>query len=176
MKTIFALCALFAALACLTTAPRAHAAEAPIDMQRVRELHARVQKGEKLSPEEEAYYERGKAARKKGQPSAEGDGGKTKLGKPDLENQQYGVSKSDVLDLWKAKSDQPTPFVIFIHGGGFAAGDKRATLGSRPLEMWLEAKISVASINYRLSGEALAPAAMYDGARAVQFLRSKARE
>ena len=36
------------------------------DPKRVRELHQKVRSGEKLTPEEQAYYERGKAARRKG--------------------------------------------------------------------------------------------------------------
>ncbi|MFM8469847.1 MAG: hypothetical protein ACKODH_07750 [Limisphaerales bacterium] len=42
------------------------AAEAPIDWNRAQQLHQRAQRGEKLSPEEQAYYERAKAARAKG--------------------------------------------------------------------------------------------------------------
>lgn len=46
------------------------AAEAPIDWNRAQELHRRATRGEKLSPEDQAYYERAKAARAKGgQPS-----------------------------------------------------------------------------------------------------------
>src|SRR6185369_1537047 len=95
--------------------------------------------------------------------------------KPDIGNQKYGPSASNVLDLWQAKSEHPAPLVIYIHGGGFKGGDKRQVEG-RLLDECRQAGISVASINYRLSGEALAPAAQYDSARAVQFLRSKARE
>jgi hypothetical protein len=42
------------------------AAEAPIDWNRTQELHRRATRGEKLSPEDQAYYERAKAARAKG--------------------------------------------------------------------------------------------------------------
>jgi acetyl esterase len=55
------------------------------------------------------------------------------------------------------------------------AGDKSQVEG-RLIDECRQAGISVASINYRLSGEALAPAAQYDSARAVQFLRSKAKQ
>src|ERR1043166_9203576 len=42
---------------------------------------------------------------------------------PDLTNVVYGSDpKFNVIDLWKAKSDKPTPLVIFIHGGGLAGG------------------------------------------------------
>jgi acetyl esterase/lipase len=39
-------------------------------------------------------------------------------GRPDFENQKYGPSASNVLDLWQAKANHPTPLVIYIHGGG----------------------------------------------------------
>ena len=42
------------------------AAEAPIDWNRAQELHRRAQRGEKLTPDEQAYYERAKAARARG--------------------------------------------------------------------------------------------------------------
>lgn len=42
------------------------AADAPIDWTRAGQLHQRAQRGEKLTPEEQAYYERAKAARPKG--------------------------------------------------------------------------------------------------------------
>src|SRR5262245_19417240 len=34
----------------------------------------------------------------------------------------YGPHERNVLDLWLAKSDAPTPLVVFIHGGGFING------------------------------------------------------
>ncbi len=94
---------------------------------------------------------------------------------PDLADVRYGPHERNVLDLWKAKSARATPLVIYIHGGGFRAGDKN-TLSPVLLDLCLEAGISVAAINYRLSHQAPYPAPMRDGARAVQFLRSRARE
>jgi acetyl esterase/lipase len=64
---------------------------------------------------------------------------------------------------------------VYIHGGGFRAGDK-SSLAPGLLAKSLEAGISVAAINYRLSHQAPFPAPMLDGARAVQFLRSKSGE
>jgi acetyl esterase len=87
---------------------------------------------------------------------------------------RYGPHKRNVLDFWQAKSDKPTPLVVFIHGGGFLAGDKHADPG--PLKECLNSGISVAAITYRFSNQAIAPAPFQDGARAIQFLRSKAKE
>lgn len=44
----------------------------PIDWQRARELHRRATSGEKLTPEEQAYYERAKRERSKGSKSEPG--------------------------------------------------------------------------------------------------------
>ncbi|MBI3911476.1 MAG: alpha/beta hydrolase [Armatimonadetes bacterium] len=97
------------------------------------------------------------------------------LPQPDLQNVQYGPHERNLLDLWKAKSDQPTPLVVFIHGGGFRSGDK-SDLAPSLLRRCLAAGISVAAINYRLSQDAPFPAPMLDSARAIQFLRLHAEE
>jgi len=39
---------------------------------------------------------------------------------PDVANAKYGPHERNVLDLWQAKSDSPTPLIVFIHGGGFS--------------------------------------------------------
>src|SRR5262245_36042753 len=94
---------------------------------------------------------------------------------PDFDDVSYGRFTENVLDLWKAKTQQPSPVVVFIHGGGFRRGDKRDV--PNPLLVGLLNRgVSVASINYRLTDVASFPAPMLDGARAVQFLRSKASE
>jgi len=80
-----------------------------------------------------------------------------------------------VIDLYLVDSDIPAPLYVFIHGGGFRQGDK-ANIPSQLLETCLEAGISVAAINYRLSGTDPYPAAMEDSTRALQFLRYKAKE
>jgi acetyl esterase/lipase len=94
---------------------------------------------------------------------------------PDVANVAYGSHERHVLDLWKAKSERPTPLLVFIHGGGFRGGSKEA-LSPQLLDGCLKAGISVASINYRLSPEVAFPAHYMDSARAIQFLRHKAKE
>jgi acetyl esterase len=91
---------------------------------------------------------------------------------PTYENVKYGPHERNVLDFWQAKSDQPTPVLVAIHGGGFVTGDK--SVQAQLLKACLDSGISVAAINYRYSTQAIAPAPFQDGARAVQFLRSKA--
>ncbi len=90
-------------------------------------------------------------------------------------NVSYGTHERHVLDFWQAKSAQPSPLLIFIHGGGWAGGEK-TDLPPKLLATMLKAGVSVASINYRYTKMAILPAPVHDAARAVQFLRSKAGE
>ena len=98
---------------------------------------------------------------------------------PTFSNIKYGPNKRNVLDLWQAKSDQPTPLLICIHGGGFSMGDKNGFREDHELiNAMRDAGISVAAINYRLTeeGKNAYPIPMHDGARAVQYLRYHAKK
>ena len=94
---------------------------------------------------------------------------------PDVKDERYGPHERNVIALWKAKSDAPTPLVIFIHGGGFRAGSKEQ-VSPALIKGCQDAGISVAAINYRLSQQAIFPAPFHDCARAVQHLRSRAKD
>ncbi|MGJ8656921.1 MAG: alpha/beta hydrolase [Akkermansiaceae bacterium] len=101
--------------------------------------------------------------------------------KPTLINVSYGENHRNFLDFWKAPSDTPTPLVIVIHGGGWNGGSKEWIDRFVDTEALLKAGISVAAINYRLikHSKDLDPhvkGPMTDAARAVQFIRSKAKE
>jgi acetyl esterase/lipase len=87
----------------------------------------------------------------------------------------YGPHERNTLDIWLARSEDPTPVVVFFHGGGFRAGDK-SQLRPVMLNALLKQGISVAAANYRLTNSAPFPAQMHDAARAVQFIRSKAAD
>jgi acetyl esterase/lipase len=94
----------------------------------------------------------------------------------------YGPHERNRLDFWQAKSDQPTPLVVLIHGGGWVNGDKSG-YGTSTIQPYLDAGISVASINYRMIQHAMeqgveppVKAPLHDAARAIQFLRSKASQ
>jgi acetyl esterase/lipase len=94
----------------------------------------------------------------------------------------YGKHERQVLDFWKAKSDKPTPLVLYIHGGGWRGGDK-SSLSGVAIKQYLDAGISVAAINYRYIPQAVemkidppVKAPVGDAARALQFIRSKAKE
>lgn len=94
---------------------------------------------------------------------------------PTAKNVSYGPHERNVLDFWQAKSDEPTPLVVYIHGGGFRNGSKESISGPI-LRRLLNANISVAALNYRFVSQAPLPAAHHDCRRALQFLRSKAKE
>jgi arylformamidase len=88
----------------------------------------------------------------------------------------YGAHERNTLDLWQAKRDTPCPLLIYIHGGGWLTGDKQQINGRVDIAKWLKLGISVASIDYRLSSDAILPAPVHDAARALQFLRYKAKD
>lgn len=102
---------------------------------------------------------------------------------PTAADVSYGNdSERQKFDFWQAKSDQPTPLVLLIHGGGWMGGDKTG-YGTSAIQPYLDAGISVASINYRFIPQAMeqnvqppVKACVYDAARALQTLRSKAKE
>jgi len=83
------------------------------------------------------------------------------------------TSSSQVLDLWlPANATAATPLVIYVHGGAFQGGDK-SMVGSK-VQPLLDAGYAVASVNYRLSGEATFPAGAQDVKAAVRWLRANA--
>jgi acetyl esterase len=94
---------------------------------------------------------------------------------PDLANVPYGPHARHVIDFWRSRSPAPAPLVLYIHGGGFRAGDK-TSIPATILTESLKAGHAVAAINYRLSNEVTFPTYMLDSARALQVIRSKAKE
>ena len=85
------------------------------------------------------------------------------------------------LDLYlPAQRSLPAPLVVFVHGGGWNGGDTRHAAGFPDFPRVL-AELSaqgyvVASVGYRLSGEARFPSAVQDIKAAIRWLRSRARE
>ena len=70
--------------------------------------------------------------------------------------------------------------IIYLHGGGWAVGSRRrfgrafASWSPTPLDMLAQAGFVVASVDYRLSGEARFPAQLHDVRAAIRWLRGKA--
>lgn len=84
------------------------------------------------------------------------------------------LSSKQTLDLYLPETgDGPFPLLFFIHGGGWFAGDK--TDGQEiPWLKLRQAGYAVASVNYRLSGEAAHPAGIQDCKTALRFLKANA--
>jgi acetyl esterase/lipase len=102
---------------------------------------------------------------------------------PTVADYAYGKeSERQKFDFWQAKSDKPTPVVLLIHGGGWRGGDK-SSYGSNMIQPFLDQGISVAALNYRFIEQAMeqkveppVKACLHDAARALQTIRSKAKE
>lgn len=103
---------------------------------------------------------------------------------PTVADFAYGRdSERQRLDFWRAESDEPTPVVLMIHGGGWVFGDKIGYGTVASIQPFLDEGISVAAINYRFIVQAMeqnveppVKACLEDAARALQTIRSKAKE
>ena len=93
--------------------------------------------------------------------------------KPTHADIAYGPHERNKIDLYLAESKTPTPLVLFIHGGGFRAGDKSAVNAGEIRDFHREGW-SVAAINYRFTNVVPAPGQYLDCGRALQFLRHHA--
>lgn len=95
---------------------------------------------------------------------------------PTHANISYGPHERNVLDFYAAPTDKPAPLAVYIHGGGFVGGNKN--VAPAQIRAFHAAGISLAAIHYRFVNgrDIIFPAPQLDGARAVQFLRSKATE
>lgn len=80
------------------------------------------------------------------------------------------------------EGETPPPVVVFLHGGGWRVGSRSmagpAYVGTTPtpFELVAQAGIAVASVDYRLTGEATWPAQLHDAKAAVRWLRARAGE
>jgi len=96
---------------------------------------------------------------------------------PDVKDIEYARADSISLRLdlyFPGIARPPYPLVVWIHGGGWRAGNK-APLPPHAATL-LERGYAVASINYRLSGQAIWPAQIHDCKGAIRWLRAHAPE
>lgn len=97
----------------------------------------------------------------------------------------YGPYQENTFDIFMPKSTEPTPLVLYIHGGGFLGGEKENPYSLMWSGSWdfpseirtlLTNNIAFVSINYRLlafEGDedgVLKP--LNDGKRCLQYIRS----
>jgi len=112
-----------------------------------------------------------------GHPWTRGGGGALQAGVKAYRDLCYtpGGSASQTLDLFvPAEGAGPWPLIIWVHGGGWQNGSKEQCLA---LRMGFVARgYAVASLNYRLSGEAIFPAQIEDCKTAIRWLRAHSGE
>ena len=80
------------------------------------------------------------------------------------------------LDLYlpETKTTRPRPLVVFIHGGGWETGSKEDN--GFLLELIKDRDFAGASLNYRLTDQAIWPAQIHDCKAAIRALRAHAAE
>lgn len=82
-------------------------------------------------------------------------------------------SASEKLDIYLPEDGSGSyPVIIFVHGGAFLSGDKTQELDF--LDTVLASGYAAVSVNYRLSSEAIFPAAINDVKAAIRFIRANA--
>lgn len=103
-------------------------------------------------------------------------------------NYAGGNNPSQTFDFYPApegkqlkEAGQPSPLLIYVHGGAWRFGDKSSFAQAdnglhRVRELFAQAGYATASINYRLSHEALFPAQINDLKRAIRFFKSRAED
>ena len=93
-----------------------------------------------------------------------------------------GIRPMELDLVLPPETGNPVPVVVFLHGGGWRVGSRHsagpayAAASPTPFERLAQAGIAVASVDYRLSGEATWPTALHDAKAAVRWLRARADE
>ncbi len=102
--------------------------------------------------------------------------GQTRAITPAHRNVAYAEDHaSQCIDVYLAKSDKPTPVMIYIHGGGWRAGTKN-NVPNWLKEFVADGQLSVVSVEYRFTDVATHPAQVNDCLRAIQFVRQNAEK
>ncbi|CAN5344050.1 hypothetical protein BH11ACT2_BH11ACT2_02370 [soil metagenome] len=78
-----------------------------------------------------------------------------------------------------ASADAPVPVIVFVHGGGWRRGSRSTMVpnvdSSQSFDRIVAAGFCLASIDYRLSGEAHFPAQLDDLRAALEWVRAEGR-
>jgi len=88
--------------------------------------------------------------------------------------------RPQIVDIYVPSTPGPHPLILYIHGGGWIGGHTRhsGALADFPkvLAALAAEGFTVASLEYRLSGEAQFPAQLQDSNAALRFLRAHASD
>jgi acetyl esterase/lipase len=79
------------------------------------------------------------------------------------------------LDLYLPTATAPAPVCVYLHGGGWMRGARTDRAAERLLPV-ARLGVAVASLTYRLSGQAVFPAPLDDVRAAVRWLRAHAAD
>jgi acetyl esterase/lipase len=97
---------------------------------------------------------------------------------PDVEYSNLIGYRPLLLDLYLPSAGTAHPLVVWIHGGGWSRGDSRGNGAITDFPTALAGLAArgyvVASVNYRLSGEAKFPAQIQDVNAAIAYLKTNA--
>lgn len=96
---------------------------------------------------------------------------------PTYKDVSYGnISATQKLDIYMPKiQNKAMPVVIYAHPGGFMFGDKSMASASI-VNGILNSGYAFVSVNYRLSREAIFPAAVQDFFNAVEYIKEHGKE
>ena len=93
-----------------------------------------------------------------------------------LRDQSYGPDPRHLLDVFAAPGGQPRPVVMFVHGGGFAAGDKGAADAPfhNNVGAWaVRSGFVGVNMTYRLAPGSPWPAGAQDVAAALRWVHAR---
>ena len=93
-----------------------------------------------------------------------------------IKDQEYACPDGNSLkaDIYVPGSVDPIPVVVFLHGGGFRIGDRHLAPDFK--RFFARCGFAMVSIDYRLSGQAIFPAAVEDVKTAIRWVRSCSRK
>lgn len=93
-----------------------------------------------------------------------------------LRNLEYGSDPAQRFDLYLPAHPHHVPVLFYVHGGGWANGDKTNPGVATKLEYWLAKGYAVVSSNYRMIPVAMPLEQAGDIARAVTAAQRRAEE
>ena len=100
----------------------------------------------------------------------------SELSAPVYADVKYDSYSRCQMDFFAAEGSGLRPAVVVMNPGGFTGGSKEQMRSNPILRKLFHSGVSLAIVNYRYITTDPFPAPFLDGARAVQFLRSKAAE